>query len=96
MKVRIIGLFLLFEALFMLITSLVSLYYFYKCGDGDVLAMTVSTIITAISGFVLISAGRNKNPIKYGKQNIDTFELKDSFLIVTISWILFAFFGHSF
>lgn len=93
MKVRIIGLFLLFEALFMLITSLVSLYYFYKCGDGDVLAMTVSTIITAISGFVLISAGRNKNPIKYGKQNIDTFELKDSFLIVTITWILFTLFG---
>lgn len=77
----------------MLIASLVSLYYFYKCGDGDVLAMTVSTIITAISGFMLISAGRSRNSVKYNKQNIDNFELKDSFFIVTITWVVFALFG---
>ena len=91
MKTRIIGFFLLFEAAFMLITSLVALFYFYRCGDGDVLALTVSTIITAISGFILISAGRtsrNKN-----QQNIENFEVKDSFFIVTITWFLFALFG---
>ncbi len=91
MKARIIGLFLLFEALFMLVTSLVALFYFYRCGDGDVLALTVSTIITAISGFILISAGRksrNKN-----RQDMDNFEIKDSFFIVTITWFLFALFG---
>ncbi|MBQ5855864.1 MAG: TrkH family potassium uptake protein [Bacteroidales bacterium] len=90
MKARILGLFLLFEALFMLVTSLVALYYFYKCGDGDVLALTVSTIITAISGFILISAGRKSGKTR---QEIDNFEVKDSFLIVTLTWIVFAVFG---
>ena len=92
MKIRILGLFLLFEAAFMLLTSLVALYYFYKCGDGDVLALTVSTIITAISGFILISAGRNKIK-KPNKQEIESFETKDSFFIVTATWIIFALFG---
>ena len=91
MKARILGLFLLFEALFMLVTSLVALYYFYKCGDGDVLALTVSTIITAISGFILISAGRKSR--KPNRQEIDNFEVKDSFLIVTFTWVVFALFG---
>ena len=90
MKARILGLFLLFEALFMLVTSLVALYYFYKCGDGDVLALTVSTIITAISGFILISAGRKSGRTR---QEIDNFEVKDSFLIVTLTWVVFALFG---
>ena len=91
MKTRIIGFFLLFEASFMLITSLVALYYFYRCGDGDVLALTVSTIITAISGFILISAGRSNG--KSDRQNIENFEVKDSFLLVTLTWIIFALFG---
>ena len=91
MKARIIGLFLLFEALFMLVTSLVALFYFYRCGDGDVLALTVSTIITAISGFIMISAGRKSG--KPGRQEIESFEVKDSFFIVTITWFLFALFG---
>ena len=91
MKARIIGLFLLFEALFMLVSSLVALFYFYRCGDGDVLALTVSTIITAISGFILISAGRKNG--KPNKKDIDNFEVKDSFLIVTLTWIVFAIFG---
>lgn len=91
MKIRIIGFLLLFEAAFMLITSLVALFYFYRCGDGDVLALTVSTIITAISGFILISAGRNSD--KPNRQNIENFEVKDSFFIVTITWFLFALFG---
>ena len=90
MKARILGLFLLFEALFMLVTSLVALYYFYKCGDGDVLALTVSTIITAISGFILISAGRKSGRTRH---EIDGFEVKDSFLIVTLTWVVFALFG---
>lgn len=91
MKTRIIGFFLLFEAAFMLITSLVALYYFYRCGDGDVLALTVSTIITSISGFILISAGRSSG--KHNSQEISNFEVKDSFFIVTITWFLFALFG---
>lgn len=91
MKARIIGLLLLFEALFMLLASLVALFYFYRCGDGDVVALTVSTIITAISGFILISAGRKSG--KSNRQEIENFETKDSFFIVTITWIVFAIFG---
>lgn len=91
MKIRIIGFILLFEAAFMLMASLVALFYFYRCGDGDVLALTVSTIITAISGFMLISAGRTSG--KHHQQNIESFEVKDSFFIVTTTWVLFALFG---
>ena len=87
MKARIIGLLLLFEALFMLLTSLVSLYYFYKCGEGDVVALTISTIITAISGFILISVCRDAKSKKPNKQDIENFETKDSFFIVTITLI---------
>ncbi len=90
MKVRIIGLFLLFEAAFMLLASLVALLYFYRCGDGDVLALTVSTILTAISGFILISAGRKSGRSKH---EIENFEIKDSFIIVTLTWVVFALFG---
>lgn len=93
MKTRIIGFFLLFEAFFMLLASLVSLYYFYKCGDGDVLALTVSTIITSICGFILISAGRNKKSLKTDKEEIESFEMIDSFVIVTMTWVLFTIFG---
>ncbi len=91
MKTRIIGFFLLFEASFMLMASLVALFYFYRCGDGDVLALTVSTIITAISGFILISAGRKSGGTK--KQEIENFEVKDSFIIVTLTWFMFSLFG---
>ena len=74
----------------MLVTSLVALFYYYRCGDGDVLALTVSTIITAISGFILISAGRKSGRSRH---EIESFEVKDSFLIVTLTWIVFALFG---
>lgn len=74
----------------MLVASLVALFYFYRCGDGDVLALTVSTILTAISGFILISAGRKTGQ---SKQEIENFEVKDSFIIVTLTWVVFALFG---
>lgn len=93
MRARIIGLFLLFEASFMLLASLVALFYYYRCGEGDVLALTVSTIITAISGFIMISAGRKKSHLKHNPEDIESFEVKDSFFIVTITWIIFAIFG---
>lgn len=92
MRARILGVFLLFEAAFMLLASIVALYYFYKCGDGDVLALTVSTIITSISGFIMISAGRS-GQVKPNRQDIENFETKDSFFIVTATWFIFAFFG---
>lgn len=93
MKTRIIGFFLLFEAAFMLLASLLSLYYFYKCGDDDVLALTVSTIITSICGFIFISAGRSKKTLKTDREEIESFEMIDSFVIVTVTWVLFTIFG---
>lgn len=92
MKARIIGMFLLFEAFLQLIASGVAFYFFYQCGDGDVLALTVSTIITSISGFILISAGR-KDGRWSNREDIENFDVKDSFFLVTVTWILYAFFG---
>ena len=77
MKIRIIGMFLLFEALFQFIASCVALYYFYKWGEGDVVALTVSTIITAIFGFIFISAGRNNHKMP-NREDIENLEMKEA------------------
>lgn len=92
MKIRIIGMFLLFEALFQFVASCVALYYFYKWGEGDVVALTISTIITSIFGFIFISAGRNNHKMS-NREDIENFDIKDSFFLVTFTWILFALFG---
>lgn len=48
MKSKIYGVFLLFEAFFMFLTSLVAFYYHYQYGETDVAAFLASTMVTGI------------------------------------------------
>ncbi len=93
MKAKIYGTFLLFEAFFMFLTSVVAFYYHYKFGETDVAAFLASTMVTGVFGFILLSAGREKRDRQKGRVNISNLTMKDSFIIVTVTWILFSVFG---
>ncbi len=77
---RILGILLLIESLFMLLSGVVSLIY----AESDLFAFIISTAITATVGAIMVYKGR-------------TFENHISkrvgYLIVSISWVFFSFFG---
>ena len=60
MKAKIYGVFILIEAFFMLIASMVAFYYNITAGEKDVLSMFAATMVTGIFGFILLSAGKEK------------------------------------
>lgn len=94
MKAKIYGVFILVEALFMMVASMVALYYNIHCGEKDVVSLLAATMITGVFGFILLSAGREK--AKRGDDSvkkIDNLTMKDSFVLVTVAWVLFAVFG---
>ena len=94
MKAKIYGVFILVEAFFMLIASMVALYYNVHCGEKDVVSLLAATMITGIFGFILLSAGRER--ARRGDERvkkIDNLTMKDSFVLVTVAWVLFAVFG---
>lgn len=94
MKAKIYGVFILVEAFFMFIASMVALYYNVHYGEKDVVSLLAATMITGIFGFILLSAGREK--ARRGDDSvkkIDNLTMKDSFVIVTVTWVLFAVLG---
>ena len=94
MKARIYGIFILIEALFMLIASIVAMHYNAVEGEQDVISLLASTMITGIFGFILLSAGREKAKRKDGTdREVSSLTMKDSFVLVTVTWILFCVFG---
>ena len=50
MKSKIFGILVLMEAVFMLLSSGVSLFYKHRCGDQDLEALLYSTLITFVVG----------------------------------------------
>ena len=94
MKAKIYGVFILVEAFFMGIASMVALYYNVHSGEKDVVSLLAATMITGIFGFILLSAGREKARKSGGRvQKIESLTMKDSFVLVTVAWVLFAVFG---
>ena len=77
---RILGILLLIESLFMLLSGVVSLIY----AESDLFAFIISTAITATFGGFLFYKGR-----KF-ENNISK---REGYFIVSISWIIFSFFG---
>lgn len=77
---RVIGILLCIEALFMLIPLFTSVYY----GERDTIPFVYSTLITAITGGVLLLFSRN-NKERSGK--------KEGFMSVTLSWISISLMG---
>ena len=94
MKAKIYGVFILIEAFFMFVASMVALYYNVHSGEQDVVSLLAATMITGIFGFILLSAGREKAKKGEDKiKKIDNLTMKDSFVLVTVAWVLFAVFG---
>lgn len=94
MKAKIYGVFILIEAFFMLIASMVAFYYNITAGEKDVLSMFAATMVTGIFGFILLSAGKEKaKKDNNGDVKINSLTMKDSFIVVTMTWVLFAVFG---
>ncbi|MDR2843733.1 MAG: TrkH family potassium uptake protein [Candidatus Symbiothrix sp.] len=79
---KVVGFIIIIESLFLFLSSAVADYY----QGTDSLPLLYSAIITLIAGcvFVLVSGIRKK---------IHIIGRKESYLSVTLSWILFALFG---
>ncbi len=79
---NIVGIVLIFTALFMLLPIIVSIIY----AQPDTVALTESFLITLGSGLLLYFFTR-----KYTKK--EEFRHRDAFIVVTLSWLAAAFFG---
>ncbi len=78
--IRILGLLLVLEGICMLTAIPVSLIY----REGDLGPLIISAIITLLAGILSSLLFRNCNP-GIGK--------REGYLIVTLSWVIFSFFG---
>ena len=80
----IFGNLLLLLSFFMTVATGVAVFYHYRCGDNDWWAFLVTTLITIVIGAVsAISARKHKN----------TLSIREGFLVVAMSWVLFSAFG---
>ena len=84
MKIRLFGVLLLLETMALLLTAAVSWFYQVKCGEDDCQSFLVTAAITGCIGVVLYLAGKKL------KTNFDN---DDTFVIVSLSWILLSLFG---
>lgn len=85
MKSKIFGILILMESFFMMLSSGVSLYYYYHSNDCDFKSLLYSTIITFTVGCLLFLNGKRSKQTKLTR--------KDSFLIVSLVWVIFSFLG---
>ena len=84
MKSRLFGVLLFIETAVLLLTSLVAWYYNVHYGETDLNAFLITAAITGTAGLILYVIGR------FQKRVIDN---DDTFVIVSLSWILFSIFG---
>ncbi len=84
MKSRLFGVLLFIETAALLLTSLVAWHYHLQNGENDYHAFLVSAAITGGVGLLFFLAG------KRGKKTMDN---DDTFVIVSLAWILFSLFG---
>ncbi len=80
----VFGVLLLMESFFMLVSTGVAVYYRFAAGDSDWLCLALTTAVTALAGALLWRSGRKREP---------GMEKKDGYLIVSLAWIVFSFFG---
>lgn len=84
MKSRLFGVLLFIETAALLLTAAVSWFFHVRCGENDYPAFLITAAITGGVGAILYTIGRVR---KTGLDNDDTF------VIVSLSWILFSAFG---
>lgn len=77
---RIIGLLMIFEALFLIIPTLTCVYY----GEKDWIPFGGTTILTAVIGILMLSRIRPRT---------GHMSKRDGFLLTALVWIVFSIFG---
>ena len=85
MKSKLFGVLLLIEAAALLLTAAVALYYQRVAGESDARCFLLTAAITGAVGMLLYNIG---NMSKRG-----TLQIRDTFMVVALSWILFSLFG---
>lgn len=85
MKSKLFGVLLLIEAAALLLTSAVALHYQRVAGETDARCFLLTAALTASVGLLLYNIG---NMSKRG-----TLKIRDTFLVVALSWVLFSLFG---
>lgn len=84
MKSRLFGILLFIETAALLATAGVAAYYHVHGGEQDLDSFLITAGITGFNALVLTLIGRRrKNALK----------IEDTFVIVTLSWVLFSVFG---
>lgn len=84
MKSKLFGVLLLIETAALLLTAAVALHYQRVAGETDARCFLLTAGLTGTVGFLLFNIGRGSR---------DTLQLKDSFFVVALSWLLFSIFG---
>lgn len=80
----IFGVLLLMESFFMGVSALVALYYHFKVGEEDWIALSGVALFTFVLGSGMYAAGRHHS------RKITT---REGFLVVSMSWIMFCLLG---
>jgi len=84
MKSKLFGVLLLIEAAALLLTAAVALHYQRVAGETDANCFLLTAGLTGAVGLLLFNIGRRSH---------ETLQLKDTFLVVALSWVLFSGFG---
>lgn len=80
----IFGVLLLMEAFFMGVSSIVAIYYHYKIGEEDWMALLGVSLLTLTIGYVMLATSR---------QHSKKITTREGFLIVSSVWIVFCLLG---
>lgn len=84
MKSKLFGVLLLIEAAALLLTAGVAWHYQRLTGEVGVQAFLLTAGLTGTTGLLLFNIGRTSR---------ETLQIKDSFFVVALSWVLFSAFG---
>lgn len=84
MKSKLFGVLLLIEAAALLLTAAVAWYYQRVAGETDMHCFLLTAALTGTTGLLFFYLGRNAKK---------TLQIRDTFLVVALSWVLFSVFG---
>jgi len=84
MKSKLFGVLLLIEAAALLLTAAVAGHYHRVAGEADMDEFLLTAALTGTVGLLFYNFGRNSRA---------ALQLKDSFLVVALSWVLLSVFG---
>ena len=85
MKSKLFGVLLLIETAALLLTAAVALHYQRVAGEGDARYFLLTAGLTGAVGLLLYNIGNSQK-----KSNL---QIRDTFMVVALSWILFSVFG---